>query len=162
MPFGPEPKNAWRRRRIGLWLIWAAALGLLSTAIFLPNTELARLRSEFVWLSRTISWTEKQWPTLDAIHIALFAGLTVLAAVSWPRSAWPRVGAGLLSLAAITELCQFWVPGRRPSWGDFTQDVLGIALGCVLVLLASQLLRLLRGCARLMRADAPTAGRHRP
>lgn len=131
-------------RRALLWLAWGSALAMLVAAIFLPNTGLAQLRSDFRWLSRSISWTEQQWPALDMIHVLMFGGLTLLARLTWPLASFLQLGSALVVVAAVTEVVQLWVPGRRASWSDFSQDLVGIAAGLTVCVGAELLLRLCR------------------
>ena len=114
-------------RRAVLWLLWASALALLAAAVLLPNTGLAQLRSDFRWLSQAISWTERQWPALDMIHIAMFFSLTLLARLTWPRLRVWQWLTTMVAVAAVSELVQLGVSGRRASWSDFQQDLIGIA-----------------------------------
>lgn len=151
-------------RRFLLWLLWASALALLVAAIFLPNTGLAQLRSDFRWLSRIISWTEKQWPALDMIHIVMFFTLTLLTRLTWPRWLvwqWLMV---MVAVAAVTELVQLSVPGRRASWSDFQQDLIGVATAYLAWLVAGSLIGL--GHAYLQRREAsstsPRSGKAAP
>ena len=62
-------------------------------------------------------------------HLLSFTVLSVLAmAASWARSVW-LTGLGLVSYATATELLQGLVSRRTPEWGDWFQDVAGVAIG---------------------------------
>lgn len=129
-------------RRTVLWLVWGMAIGILLVAIFLPNTGLAQLRSDVRWFSRAISWTEKQWPMLDMIHILMFGALTLLARLTWPKTPIGWLLMAMIATAATTELVQLWVPGRRASWSDWGQDLIGIAVAAVVLMSVSGTRRL--------------------
>lgn len=135
-------------KRLLLWLLWISALALLVAAIFLPNTGLAQMRSDFRWLSRAISWTEKQWPGLDMVHIAMFFALTLLTRLTWPRwHAWQWLLV-MVVVAAASELAQLGVPGRRASWSDFQQDLIGIQAGWMILMVISGIPKLWRYCCQ--------------
>lgn len=135
-------------KRLLLWLLWISALALLAAAIFLPNTGLAQLRSDFRWLSRAISWAERQWPGLDMVHIVMFFALTLLTRLTWPT--W-RIWQWLLmvvAVAAVSELAQLGVPGRRASWSDFQQDLIGILAAWMIWMVMSGMRKLCRCCCQ--------------
>ena len=70
-------------------------------------------------------------PTLieSAAHLLSFTVLALLAmAARWARSVW-MTGLGLVSYATATELLQGMVSRRTPEWGDWFQDVAGVAIG---------------------------------
>lgn len=131
-------------RRLLLWVLWGGALFLLVLAIFLPNTGLAQLRVDIPWFGRTISWIEHRWPSLDMIHILMFFALSLLTRLSWlnlSAAAWLVL---MVSVAAASELVQLMVPGRRASWSDFQQDLIGIAAAFFVTILLRSLLTLQR------------------
>jgi VanZ family protein len=68
-----------------------------------------------------------------ALHVGVYAGLTVLIAFMRLPVRWCWVGIGLLSLHAfLTEWGQTMVPGRFGSLRDVAIDHLGIVLGGLL------------------------------
>lgn len=129
-------------RRTVLWMTWGIAIGILLVAIFLPNTGLAQLRSDMRWFSQAISWTEKKWPMLDMIHILMFGTLTLLARLTWPKTPLHWLLTAMVVTAATTELVQLWVPGRRASWSDLGQDLIGVAVAALVLILFRSLHRL--------------------
>lgn len=135
-------------RRTVLWLVWGMAIGILLVAIFLPNTGLAQLRSDVRWFSRAISWTEKQWPMLDMIHILMFSTLTLLGRLTWPKTSMGWLLLAMIATAAITELVQLGVPGRRASWSDFGQDLIGIGVAAAVLTSISIVRRLFKSDRR--------------
>jgi hypothetical protein len=119
-----------KHTRWGLLLLLATVIVLV---VALPNTSLAWLRSEIRWLGRAVNWVEHLWPGWDTVHILLFGALGVLARLAMPHAPLGRLLAGLVLFAAVSELLQFWAPGRTARLTDFAQDVLGAALGMALV-----------------------------
>jgi VanZ family protein len=105
------------------------ALGVLATVLLVPNTTLAWIRSESPWLSNEINQIEMIWPSADTVHILAFATLGVVARLALPnvRAGWIILGALLFSM--ITELLQFFVPGRTPLILDVRDNMLGLLLG---------------------------------
>lgn len=117
-------------------------LVFLLVVVALPNTELAAIRREFVWLSRLLSRMDRWSPGIDMVHVLMFAGLGGLARLALARAPWCAVLLGIVAFSALTELLQFWAPGRNARWSDFVQDAAGALLG---IALATGLLVLLRG-----------------
>ncbi len=61
-------------------------------------------------------------------HLLGFGVLALLAlAAQWPLPRWTVV-LYLLAYSGGTELVQVFVPGRAPEWGDWLQDLAGVAL----------------------------------
>lgn len=90
---------------------------------------MAWLRDDFRWIGRAAGWVEALHPTLDTVHILLFAALAALSRLAWPAMRWGRLLLRLVLFSAVSELVQFWAPGREPLWSDFWQDLMGVALG---------------------------------
>lgn len=127
----------------------AARLGLLSFGIVLvtlvvalPNTELASLRYDHRWLGQAVNWLEALPSPVGLVHVLLFLWLGAAAKLAFPRAGAWRLLVALALGAALSELLQFWVPGRTPRFSDFGDDMLGVVVG---VLIASAALRLFRG-----------------
>ena len=114
-------------KRSVLIATWVVLLAVILTAILLPNYGLAQLRVEQPWFSRLISWSEKTFPQLDTIHILMFFSLTVLCRLTWGLTFFSTL-MGPVLVGAATEIIQLWVPGRRASWSDFGQDLIGISI----------------------------------
>lgn len=71
-------------------------------------------------------------PLEAVVHLLSFTLLAFLAmAARWPGAVWGVVLL-LAAYAAGTELLQGLVSGRTPEWGDWFQDVVGIAVGVAL------------------------------
>lgn len=69
------------------------------------------------------------------VHGSLYAVLAVLAVRADGGRSSSRVPAILLGVAcfaAIDEWHQRFVPGRQPSWADWSADVLGATIGAIL------------------------------
>ena len=125
-----------KRIRWGLLLLLATVIVLV---VALPNTSLAWLRSEIRWLGRAVNWVEHLRPGWDTVHALMFGALGFLARLAMPHAPLGRLLAGLVLFAAVSELLQFWAPGRTARLTDFAQDVLGAALGVALALAVSWL-----------------------
>lgn len=104
------------------------ALGIL-VIVALPNTGLAWIRHEYRWIGNTVNWVEGLWPAIDTVHILLFSSLAALVRLALPGMPWLRLLFLLVLFSAVSELVQFWAPGREPRWSDFAQDLVGVALG---------------------------------
>jgi len=118
-------------------LVLLAALIVLVVAV--PNTTLAWVRSDFRWLGRAVNWVEALRPGWDTVHILLFGVLGMLARLALPHTPVSRLLLGLTVFAAISEVLQFWAPGRTPRITDFAQDVVGAVLGVALLVLPQTL-----------------------
>lgn len=72
------------------------------------------------------------------VHFVTFVILAFLMLMArWPLQ--NTVLIGLLAVyAAFTELIQGPIPNRCPQWGDFIQDLGGLAVGAVLWLIATR------------------------
>lgn len=118
------------------WLLLCLGVAALITAVLLPSHVLAWLRSDYyAWLGRPLNWLDTastDW--LDLTHVVLFSGIALLVASLWPRQGLWRIAVLLMGLAVITELAQFWVPGREPRLGDVFDNLLGIALGLAMAM----------------------------
>ena len=69
---------------------------------------------------------------MPAAHLLSLLVLAFLAlAARWPVPRW-AVALLLVLYAGITEIAQGFVPGRTAEWGDWFQDLAGIAAGAVL------------------------------
>jgi VanZ family protein len=120
----------------------AIALLLLAVASVLSASTMAALRLRLPWFSEAINRIEALFDGVDSTHVLMFAGIGLLLAWSLPRlRPWAMLAAGLgvlAVLAALSEVVQFWVPGRVPRLSDFGADMLGggVGLGVGLVLRA--------------------------
>ena len=69
---------------------------------------------------------------MPVVHLLGFFGLTVLSlAARWPVPRW-AVAVLLVVYAGMTEVVQSLLPPRRAEWGDWLQDLAGIAVGVAL------------------------------
>jgi hypothetical protein len=111
------------------WAALVATAGVIVTAVLLPNTELRELRRSFPGFSQVLSWLDHLMPSVDLVHVLCFAALTVFCHLTLNMVSEARRWGGLFALSAISELVQFWVPGREPSWSDLRDDATGILIG---------------------------------
>lgn len=123
--------------RLGLLL----ALAVLAATALVPNTTLAWIRAGQPWLSEGINQIEALWPGGDTVHMVAFVLLGVIARTALPavRAGWIVLGALLFSV--LTELLQFYVPGRTPLLADVRDNLLGLLLGLALATIAGWLVR---------------------
>lgn len=63
------------------------------------------------------------------MHILLFASLAALARLALPGMPWLRLLLWLVLFSAVSELVQFWAPGREPRWSDVANDLGVVEVG---------------------------------
>lgn len=122
------------------------ALTLTTLALLLPGQVVAALLAFVEPMQETIRhWKDSWWPWPDAnpnqsgialdkiIHVLLFAVCTILACRAW-LSALKIIPIILLLMvfSGLTELLQYFVPGRSMSMGDMIADTLGILAGTLI------------------------------
>jgi VanZ family protein len=102
------------------WMIWGVCVVAWTLALVTPQPA---------QIERAILPSEATYPVSKALHIAVYAGLTVLSVwVPMRRGRWCLLI--FLSLHGMaTEYIQTYVPGRSGSWRDVGIDHIGIALG---------------------------------
>lgn len=115
-------------KRLG-WAGLGLALAVLTTAVLVPNTTLAWLRVESPLLSEGINRVEALWPAADTVHMLAFAVLGVIARLALPRTRAGWIILGVLLFSIVTELLQFYVPGRTPLVSDVRDNMLGLVAG---------------------------------
>ena len=123
-------------KRLG-WTGLVLSVAVLAAVLLVPNTTLAWIRSESPWLSNEISQVEMLWPSADTVHMLTFAVLGVVARLALPRTHAGWIILGVLLFSIVTELLQFYVPGRTPLVSDVRDNMLGLllGLGCGVVIL---------------------------
>ncbi len=128
-----------RLRHLPLVLV----LAVLAAAALLTADALAELRLQHAWFSNAINRVEALWPGVDSTHVLLFFCVGVALVLALPRrpplAALAQAMAGVVLLAALSELVQFWTPGRTPLWSDFRDDLLGGGAGVLLGVLLAKL-----------------------
>jgi VanZ family protein len=109
------------RRLAGSWRSVAAWAVLILIATTVPLTDV---------VSRApVSWLDK------LVHGALYLVLGWLVGLALSASGRRGVGAGLLAVAGLAvfalldEVHQRWLPGRVPSVGDWSADIVGATIG---------------------------------
>ena len=130
-------QQAWQPRAKAVKLARVVALllcaALIVLAVALPNTDLAWLRADYRWLGQPLNWIEGLWPTVSVVHILLFALLGITAGLALPGWSLGRLLLMQVAFVTATELLQFWAPGRTPRLSDVAVDMLGAALGLMVV-----------------------------
>jgi len=86
--------------------------------------------------SRLVSWHgQLPWVLrrlLPVAHLLSFGVLSFLMlSARWPVPRWGVVLV-LVLYAGVTEIVQGFLPPRTPEWGDWFQDIAGVALGAAL------------------------------
>lgn len=89
---------------------------------------------------------QTQWDKLN--HALAFFVLMVMGCFVYPGSSTRRhllVAAGLLTLGALIELAQWFVPGRSSEWPDLLADAVGVAVAWAAVSLGHRVARWVSG-----------------
>ncbi len=104
-------------------------LALITATVLVPNYTLAWVRAETPWLSHLISRVEMLWPAVNTVHVLLFAVLGLLARLALPHARLSLIFLAALLFSVVTELLQFYVPGRTPLVSDVRDNMLGLVPG---------------------------------
>lgn len=109
------------------WFLRVVCIGYI---VFLTLLLLSPDPSLLIGAHGRLPWLLKMM--LPAAHGVSFCLLAVLALTpQWPLSRWSV--AGILAIyGGMTELIQGLTATRTPEWGDWFQDLAGIAAGAVL------------------------------
>ena len=108
------------------------SIGLLVVvfvAMMLTSHAMAVLRIDIPRLSEAMSWLEVMDLPFDMDHVAFFSVMTFAARLLLPGLRWWWIALAVAVLAGVTELIQFWVPGRTPKLLDARDDMVGGAAG---------------------------------
>ena len=132
------------RLRIGLVCV---LLVIVWVAMTLTSHQMAALRFHIPRLSDAMNWLEFLQLPFDMDHVVFFSMITFAARLVLPRLPWWWLMLAVASLAAGTELIQYWVPGRTPNLLDVRDDVIGGAFG----LLSGSALQTIAGWALRVR-----------
>lgn len=128
--------EAVRRVRGPRLLFGAAAVAVAVVclvAMLLPSRALAWMRRNIELFNVPMNWIEAQQAPVDLVHLALFFLLGAAVAGSLQRVGWRALLAGLVAFSVVTEVVQFWIPGRHPRWTDIAVDLVAATLGLLLV-----------------------------
>lgn len=109
------------------------ALAGTALAVMLPAAWIGEARRAFPWFSRAISQVERVWPSVDMVHAVIFFVLGALAALAFPRARVAGMLAVLVLVAALSEIVQFWIPGRMPQADEFLLDVAAATLAVLAI-----------------------------
>lgn len=113
--------------------------GFTLTVLLMPQAGLGVLRTELPWLGSAVGWLEAVSPRFDLDHLVAFAMVASSARLALPRvPAW-HVMLALGLFAGLTELAQFWVPGRKASVADGALDLAGALVGYSLVAMGEKM-----------------------
>jgi len=118
--------------RVVRWGLLVLALAVLGLAVGLPNTTLAWLRADYPWLGQPLNRIEHLSDTVGLVHVLMFAALAFAASLAFARTRPWGLAAALVGFAVLTEVAQWWVPGRTPRVSDVGEDVLGVMVGLAL------------------------------
>jgi hypothetical protein len=110
-------------------LLLVLIMVLVVTSLALPINAIDHVRTNWHGLARWAVWVEQLAPGIDMDHLAAFSALGLAARFSYPDVSVPKMAAILGLLSLLTEIMQFWVPGRTPLLSDAGLDVAGGILG---------------------------------
>jgi hypothetical protein len=132
----PETLRAKLRSLARIVLLFLVALVL--AALLVPKGVLRFLRVEYRWLGDFVNDLEilSLRYGINFEHVVAFALLGFAARIALPAQRMTRLLGAVAVIAVLTEVAQFWIPGRTPRIGDALTDVasalLGIAAGAPL------------------------------
>jgi VanZ family protein len=124
-------------RTLAMRLVFLGYFAYLTLLLLVPNP--------FPWVSaspKVLFYLDLIYPIAHCLSFAFLTGLALLAFRSVSAS---LIVSGLMVYASATELAQMFCPPRCAEWLDWFQDILGIALGVLLVWALSSSWRWLRG-----------------
>jgi VanZ family protein len=126
-----------RFQTLAMRLVFLGYFSYLTLLLLIPNP--------FPWVSsspKVIFYLDLIYPIA---HCLSFTFLTCLALLAFRSFSAPVIVAGLMAYASATELAQMFAPPRCAEWLDWFQDMLGIALGVLVVWILMSGWRWLRG-----------------
>lgn len=110
------------------------SLALLLVAVLLPNTALRQMRMDHQGFNLVMGWAEMIGAPINAVHLVIFCLLGMSIRIAMPDTTPGRLLAGVGCFAALSEMVQWWVPGRTARMSDLVQDVIGALVGVLLVI----------------------------
>ena len=114
-------------------VLLAVCVASLLFLLVAPRSVLSFLRREYEWLGRLADWAETvSVPGLNLAHVLAFAVVGLVARLALPRARSVHVVPAAVGIAILTELVQFWLPGRTPRLWDVVDDIGGTLLGLAL------------------------------
>lgn len=102
-------------------------------AMLLPMPQVDALSKAIPPLGRVLNALGKLKLPFDAVHVLFFVGVGGALRLTLPQVAWWRLLLATAILGAVSELLQVLAAGRTPSWLDARDDVLGAAMGMLIV-----------------------------
>lgn len=133
--------HAARSRLSVAWIVLVLSALAIVSGTLAPATAIGWLRETVPYFAALWDWLDASLPGWNPLHVILYAWLALL---WWWLASGRLFWRGLLWMAgfsALSELLQRLVPGRSARLSDVLNDLLGIALGCVLALLLHRLQR---------------------
>ena len=105
------------------------AIVVLATAMLVPNTSLTWVRAHNRWISYGMGRVEVLWPGVDTVHMMAMASLGIIARLALPKIHAGWIILGVLLFSIVTELLQFYVPGRTSLVSDVRDNMIGLLVG---------------------------------
>jgi VanZ family protein len=138
-----------RVRWVGLVVMLLVTAGV-TVSMLLSSDGVRALRRASEPISATVRWFENAAPAMNLAHVVAFGLVTLLLKWAFPRLTLPQVVMWSFAFAVVTELLQFFSPGRVPRLTDLLNDMLGIAVATAILALLAWLVRALgpRGALR--------------
>lgn len=125
------PITSWQRH--GRLVLMCLLVLLFASSVLIPSAGLAWVRVQWPFLSMLLGYLEVITTDLDLLHIIAAGLLAVGLRLLRPQCPAWRLWCYVLIGSLLTELIQFWIPGRTPLYSDIRDNLLGCTLGLGLV-----------------------------
>ena len=101
-------------------------LALVVLLMIAPSSALDFIRFEYDWVDRLVDTLATVTPAgADIDHLAAFGLLGFVAHFGWRRGRSWQVALALLTVAALVEFVQIWIPGRQAAVAHALLDLVG-------------------------------------
>ncbi|HET8744170.1 MAG TPA: VanZ family protein [Ramlibacter sp.] len=109
-------------------ILMGVCLGVLVVLLLMPNTFLRFLRVQYRWIGVPMNWVEAHSASINLAHLIAFLVVGFAARLAMPGRSRATL-AIIVAVAIVSEIAQFWVPGRTPRMSDVGVDVAGTLAG---------------------------------
>ena len=115
------------------WWAMLAAIVVVVVSVCLPNTSLAWMRDNISLFNRPMLWIENSNSPINLVHLILFVVFGACIGVARPgwNASWALFAIAVFAIGS--ELVQLVIPGRHPRIADAVIDIVGAAVGLLLV-----------------------------
>jgi VanZ family protein len=117
----------------------------IAVLILLPSTGMAWVLADHPRLSMLVNQAQKVWPGVDMLHVVSFTVVGLLVRLVIPHARLSMIFLVGLTFSVVTELLQFYIPGRGSHASDVRDNMLGLVLGMLLGSILRWLWRRLTG-----------------